>query len=391
MPEPTRLVSPERRAELESDSKDWPTGDLTPDETDQLELYLRGALDSFPCDAPETTTVLCDPEGVRLAISHTDGSLEGLQLPTHHDFVAYRKSPSDVEPAQFAYATAEPILRAEFESLRTATEGSRLLIITTAVGEGRFHTMRCLKKLPLDELDAEIVLLPFDCCDAEEIAKNFGAQLLTKTDLDLQGGASEFSAVLAELERENPPRHQQGVTVFFTGLSGSGKSTISQIVEARLRESGERKITSLDGDLVRKTLSSGLGFSREDRNRNILRIGWVAGEVNKHGGIAICAPIAPYDEIRKEVRSMSAGYGGFILIHVATPLEVCEARDRKGLYAKARAGIIKEFTGISDPYEEPEDAELVIDTTQLSASEAADRVLGYLTDEGFLAPSVELA
>ena len=134
---------------------------------------------------------------------------------------------------------------------------------------------------------------------------------------------------------------------------------------------------------MRKTLSSGLGFSREDRNRNILRIGWVAGEINKNGGLAICAPIAPYDDIRKQVRAMSAAHGAFVLVHVATPLEVCEARDRKGLYAKARAGIIKEFTGISDPYEEPTDAELVLQTTELSAAEAADCVLNFLAEHGY--------
>ena len=139
----------------------------------------------------------------------------------------------------------------------------------------------------------------------------------------------------------------------------------------------------LDGDLVRKHLSSELGFSKEHRDINIKRIGWVASEVTGNGGIAVCAPIAPYDGVRKDVRSMVEPEGGFMLVHVATPLEVCEQRDRKGLYAKARAGIIKEFTGISDPYEEPEDAELVIDASKCTPEEAANQVMLMLEKQGY--------
>ena len=134
-------------------------------------------------------------------------------------------------------------------------------------------------------------------------------------------------------------------------------------------------MTLLDGDLVRKHLSSELGFSKEHRDINIRRIGYVASEITKNGGIAVCAPIAPYDAVRKDVRSLVQPLGGFVLVHVATPLEVCEQRDRKGLYAKARAGIIKGFTGISDPYEEPGDADLAIDTTRLTAEEAAQQIV----------------
>ncbi len=152
----------------------------------------------------------------------------------------------------------------------------------------------------------------------------------------------------------------------------------------RQLEIGGRPVTLLDGDLVRKNLSSELGFSKEHRDINIRRIGYVASEITKNHGIAICAPIAPYDAIRKDVRRMIEPLGGFFLIHVATPLEVCEERDRKGLYAKARAGIIKEFTGISDPYDHPEDAEMHIDTTRLSAEEAARQVVEMLEREGYL-------
>lgn len=196
-----------------------------------------------------------------------------------------------------------------------------------------------------------------------------------------------FPEVIYELRRTYPPRSKQGFTVFFTGLPSSGKSTLANVLITKLMEIGGRPTTLLDGDLVRKHLSSELGFSKEHRDINIRRIGWVASEITKNGGIAICAPIAPYDRIRKEVREMVQPVGGFILVHVATPLKVCEQRDRKGLFAKARAGIIKEFTGISDPYEEPSDADIIIDTTELSAQEAVQKVILHLEKEGFISLS----
>jgi len=193
-----------------------------------------------------------------------------------------------------------------------------------------------------------------------------------------------FQDVVTELRRTHPPRHKQGFTVFFTGLSGSGKSTIANALMVKLMETGGRPISLLDGDIVRKNLSSELGFSREHRDLNIQRIGYVASEITKNGGIAICAPIAPYTATRRIVREMIRPLGGFIEIHVATSVEVCEQRDRKGLYAKARAGIIKEFTGISDPYEEPERAEMVIDTENISPDLAAHRIIVKLESLGFI-------
>jgi sulfate adenylyltransferase len=193
-----------------------------------------------------------------------------------------------------------------------------------------------------------------------------------------------FPEVARELRRTRPPRHRQGFTVFFTGLSGSGKSTIANALLVKFLEMGGRPVTLLDGDIVRKHLSSELGFSKEHRDINIRRIGFVASEITKNGGIAICAPIAPYDSIRQENRALIEPLGGYILVHVATPLEVCEQRDRKGLYAKARAGIIKEFTGISDPYEPPQDADVVIDTTDTTPEEAARRIILYLEKEGYI-------
>ena len=192
--------------------------------------------------------------------------------------------------------------------------------------------------------------------------------------------------VTAELRRARPPRSARGVVVFCTGLSGSGKSTLARDLRDALVERGDRTVSLLDGDLVRRLLSAGLTFSREDRDLNIARIGYVAAEIARHGGIAICAPIAPYAAARARARRMVTETGDFVLVHVATPLEVCEARDRKGLYAQARAGVIGSFTGISDPYEEPGDAELTIDTSVLSRPEAVAAVVGYLVRGGWLAP-----
>lgn len=158
-----------------------------------------------------------------------------------------------------------------------------------------------------------------------------------------------YPEVVAELRRTFPPRHRQGFTVFFTGLSGSGKSTIANALRVKLMELGGRAVTLLDGDTVRKELSSELGFSKEHRDINVQRIGYVASEITRNGGVAICAPIAPYTDMRRRVRERVEQHGGFLEVHVATPLETCEARDRKGLYAKARAGIIKDFSGIDDP------------------------------------------
>jgi sulfate adenylyltransferase len=193
------------------------------------------------------------------------------------------------------------------------------------------------------------------------------------------------AGVAAELRRARPPRSARGVVVFCTGLSGSGKSTLARDLRDALLERGDRTVSLLDGDLVRQLLSAGLTFSREDRDLNIARIGYVATEVARHGGIAICAPIAPYAAARERVRRMVSEVGDFVLVHVSTPLEVCEARDRKGLYAKARAGVIGSFTGISDPYEEPDDADVVIDTSQVSRHDAVAAVLRELSRGGWLA------
>lgn len=173
-----------------------------------------------------------------------------------------------------------------------------------------------------------------------------------------------------------------GNVIFFTGLSGSGKSTIAQELEKELQQKHDKHVTMLDGDVVRTFLSSELGFSKEHRDLNIRRIGWVASEIAKHGGIAICAAIAPYDNIRKEVRSLVEKNGRFVLVHIATPIEECEKRDVKGLYAKARAGVLKQFTGVSDPYESPNDADIILDTTNISVKDCTEIILTTITKNG---------
>jgi sulfate adenylyltransferase len=193
-----------------------------------------------------------------------------------------------------------------------------------------------------------------------------------------------YPSVVEELRKAHPPKHKQGFTVFFTGLSGSGKSTVANALMIKLLEEGSRPVTLLDGDIVRKNLSSELSFSKEHRDLNIQRIGFVASEITKNGGIAICAPIAPYAATRRQVRETIGPVGGFFEAYVSTPIEVCEKRDRKGLYALARAGKIKGFTGIDDPYEVPENAEIVIDTAKLSADLAAHRILLTLEKFGYV-------
>jgi sulfate adenylyltransferase len=192
-------------------------------------------------------------------------------------------------------------------------------------------------------------------------------------------------AVARELARARPPRRVRGLVVFFTGLSGSGKSTIARGLADELAETGERSVTLIDGDVARRFLTAGLGFSKKDRDENVRRIGFVASEAARHGGLALCCPIAPYAGARATARQLARLAGaGFLLVYVSTPLEVCEVRDRKGLYARAREGKIAHMTGVDDPYEVPTDADLVIDTTDKSIDDAIGEVIDYLVVEGWL-------
>ena len=263
---------------------------------------------------------------------------------------------------------------------------------------GPYEAQELFKKY---EADIGVTMVPFNMMVYLEDQDKYipdnevrnGARVLNISGTQLRQRLNEgreipgwftYTEVAHELRRSYPPRHRQGLTIFFTGLSGSGKSTIANVLLTKFLEMGGRPVTLLDGDLVRKHLSSELGFSKEHRDINIRRIGYVASEITKNGGIAICAPIAPYDAVRKHVREMIEPFGGFVLVHIATPVEVCEQRDRKGLYAKARAGILKEFTGISDPYEVPANAEVVIDTSEMSPEEAAQAIILHLERQGFI-------
>jgi sulfate adenylyltransferase len=258
------------------------------------------------------------------------------------------------------------------------------------------------------EADVGITMVPFKMMvfvqderryvPVDEVADGASTKTLSGTQLreHLAEGTDipawfSFPEIVQELQRTYPPCCKRGFTVFFTGLPSSGKSTLANVLMVKLLEAGGRPVTLLDGDIVRKHLSSELGFSKEHRDINIRRIGFVASEITKNGGIAICAPIAPYDYVRKEVRKMISACGGFVLVHVMTPLDVCEQRDRKGLYAKARLGIVKEFTGISDPYEEPGDAEIRINTTAVPPEKCVRRILAYLEENDYvdLSGSVE--
>src|ERR1043166_5076252 len=191
----------------------------------------------------------------------------------------------------------------------------------------------------------------------------------------------EVASILAQA---HPPRHQQGFCLWFTGLSGAGKSTTAEILAIKLLEHG-RQVTVLDGDVVRTHLSKGLGFSKEDRDTNIRRIGYVAAEIARHGGGVICAAVSPYRGTRKEGRAL-VGDDRFVEIFVDTPLDVCEGRDTKGMYRQAREGKIKNFTGIDDPYEAPHNAELVIDTVNRTAEDNAELIVAHLVEQGFIVP-----
>ena len=193
-----------------------------------------------------------------------------------------------------------------------------------------------------------------------------------------------YKEVAKELQRSNSPKEKRGFTIFFTGLSGSGKSTLANGLMVKLLENGSRPVTLLDGDIVRTHLSSELGFSKEHRSLNVRRIGFVASEITKNKGIAICAPIAPYKKDRRSNRDLISKLGGYIEIHVSTSIEKCEERDAKGLYKLAREGVIKEFTGISHPYEAPENAEIVIDSSGIKPEKLVDKIYNQIHELGYI-------
>lgn len=416
---------------------------------------------------------------------YVGGILKAVNVPSHYDFMAYRRTPAQLKE-QFkslgwdrvvGFQTRNPMHRAHMElTLRAGKAINGGILIHPVVGQTKpgdvdhFTRVRCyeqlmsqypkntalLSLLPLamrmagpvealwhglirknygcthfivgrdhagpgndsnnkpfygaydaqalmerHEADMGITMVPFEemvyakerkvYCPRSELQPNETPCTVSGTELRAALRENKevpswfsFPEVMKELRYAYPPKNQQGFTLFFTGLSGAGKSTIAQGVLARLMSEDRRKITLLDGDVVRRHLASELGFSKAHRDLNIQRMGFVASEVTKAGGIVICAAIAPYAKAREMNRQLISGHGGYIEIYVATPLDTCIQRDTKGLYAKALAGEIQGFTGVDDPYEAPEKADMVLDTTHLSMEAAVDAIMEHLIKLGYL-------
>ncbi|MDX6222853.1 MAG: sulfate adenylyltransferase [Frankiales bacterium] len=373
------LVSPEDAAALTADAASLTSLTLSAFDAGRLDIVMLGALPTpFELPAPPNhasgeTLALRDTEGVLLALMGVTAVIEGgvrgevapLRRPTRPDHRELWRAPEPYEPGAVAVVATTPPLAEDLDDLLTEGPAIVLVLAGTDPLDPLHHARVAAWRALTESRGLPLVLLPLEAATEAEA-------------LQLAAAYGATRGVADPLEPDPAlQRHGTGVTVFFTGLSGSGKSTVAALLAVRLAEAG-RTVTLLDGDVVRTHLSAGLGFSKADRETNIRRIGFVAAEVTKHGGVAICAPIAPYAATRAAARAMVERYGRFVLVHVSTPLEVCEARDRKGLYAKARAGLLTEFTGISDPYEVPLDAEVTLDTTEMDVDEAVRLVLGHM-------------
>jgi sulfate adenylyltransferase len=377
----------------------------SPRELDDLELLLNGGLAplrTFQDDGPvrlERPTELAgadpielvDPEGLPLA-RLAGSQLTALSAASHGPFRRLHLSPDQVRtlhPGALTVPVAGPLTTLDLAAI-SDVRADRPVVLLALTGTGTPQGLSSVGLLRATLAaarilgDAHVVAVPLASHGDAQVDHELGQQVVANFapgDVLAVTGEGDLPTPVAEVRDQDQP-HERGVVVFFTGLSGSGKSTLAQALNDRVLESGERTVTSLDGDVVRRHLSAGLGFSREDRETNILRIGWVAAEISRHRGIAICSPIAPFDATRRQVRAMVESAGGeFVLVHVATPLEECERRDRKGLYARARAGEIPDFTGISSPYEAPEDATVRVDTTGRTIQETLADVLVVLPFE----------
>ncbi|GAA1476844.1 hypothetical protein GCM10009623_12900 [Nocardioides aestuarii] len=383
----------------------------TPRELDDLELLTTGALApttrfgepgspvtlTLPSDiAGEEVVELVDPEGLPLArLTTATGEVEVL---THHQYGAFRRlhlSPAQVRE-HHAGRTFVPVVDALDTTQLDELRGLGPLVLLALTGHGTAELtptalLRASLAAAVQLPDAAVVAVPLAAHDDPEADHELGVRVVATYAAGdpvhaLTEGTGELGPEIAAIvDADRPAPDEQGLVLFFTGLSGSGKSTLARALMDRILEETDRPVTSLDGDVVRRHLSKGLTFSKEDRETNIRRIGWVAAEISRHRGLAVCSPIAPFAETRAQVRQMVDDAGGaFFLVHVATPLEECERRDRKGLYAKARAGEIPEFTGISSPYEEPDDASVRVDTTGRTIEDALDDVIVALREEGYL-------
>ena len=389
----------------------------TPCELDDLELLGSGALAPLASfnepGSPITLTLpgdvltaaskhgqveLVDPEGLPLArVTITDDErgwpVEVLALPQFGPFRRLYLTPARVRQ-QYAGRTFVPVTDALTDEQLREIHGFGPTVLLALVGHGTpdLSPAALLRAtlLVAEVVDSAVVAVPLASHGDPQVDHDLGVQVVGNyagdDPVEGLGEGGDLPLELVEIvARDQPGPAEQGLVLFFTGLSGSGKSTLAQALMDRILERGDRTLTSLDGDVVRRNLSAGLTFSKADRETNIRRIGWVAAEISRHGGVAVCSPIAPFDQTRQQVRQMVEDAGGaFFLVHVATPLEECERRDRKGLYAKARAGEIPEFTGISSPYEEPDDADVRVDTTGRTIDEALDDVLGALKQTGHL-------
>ena len=352
---------------------------------------------------------LVDPEGlplarVKLESTYDAGDLVGVvgaaTALAHAEFGAFRRlyeTPAQVRekhgPETLTVPVTDALTMTDLDRIREKANGDPVLLLALT-GHGTPHlSAPALLRASLaaaEQLgDAHVVAVPLASRGDAEADHALGQQVVDAYApgpvIGVTGEGDLGEEIAAVVDRDLPAKDEQGLVLFFTGLSGSGKSTLARALHDVILEQGERSVTSLDGDVVRQNLSAGLTFSKEDRETNIRRIGWVAAEISRHGGVAICSPIAPFGSTRRQVRAMVDDAGGaFVLIHVATPLEECERRDRKGLYAKARAGLIPEFTGVSSPYEEPDDAAVRVDTTGRTIDDALGDVLVHLYDEGYL-------
>lgn len=337
--------------------------------------------------APGDRILLRNAHNVRLGVltvaeserGNVRGELEVIELPRHPDFQALRQTPAQLSAHPHVAIALSGFITAETEELLRAQQ-SPVVVHILEQGQGdHFARVRAAQAV-VDPARVTLNLLPLAKQDAEtvqRVLRNYGAaEVLWPT-----GGS--YSPAVAEIMSEAvPPRHKQGFCVWFTGLPSAGKSTIADQLAVMLRERG-RVVTTLDGDVVRTHLSKGLGFSREDRDTNIRRIGWVAAEIVKHHGAVICAAVSPYQASRDDARRM-VGANQFVLTYVATPADVCEERDVKGFYAKARTGGVAGFTGVDDPYEPPTNAEIVLQTVGTTPEANAQRVLDYLVGEGLV-------
>lgn len=358
----------------------WPEGVALPAEI--LHSAAGGAIAVE--DAEGTPVVVLQPEGESWRVSQQ-------RAFAHGPLRSWRRTPADLSSADnfVAVALTRGLSAAEVRQAEELASG-RTLMWFPVIGEGQRVDLPQAALVRATAALGEVVPLaiPASLTAADPAAlgtvlASYGAQETLIFDSAASVELAEPFAL--ELQRSVPRPADRGVTLFFTGLSGSGKSTVAKALADRLEVDGRRRISMLDGDEVRRLLSAGLSFSRADRDLNIRRIGYVATEVTRHGGIAICAPIAPFAQVRDQVGDDIAEVGDFVLIHISTSLEECERRDRKGLYAKARRGEIPDFTGISSPYEEPTNAQLVIDTAEHSVSECVDLVWALMTERGYLA------